>query len=113
MVRSIPLSDVELELVSVSATDAQAEAQALGSRQPAQYSQVGFTYLGRWVPPPQVHAQRPDPISAYVAQLFGNPSPLFPDGDSGFMVVDAKTGEALVWVGPCWGRDCGYAPAEG
>jgi hypothetical protein len=107
-----PLSHGELATVTVSVSQAQAAALEVGGPDQAHYSRVGFTYLGRWVPPlPSLgHAPTPDPIPVYLVQIFADPSSDFPAGASGYVAVDARTGEALVSYGPCWGNDCSVRP---
>jgi hypothetical protein len=107
-----PLSQVELATVTVGVSQAQAAALAVGGPDQAHYTRVGFTYLGRWVPPlPSLgHAPTPDPIPAYLVQIFADPSSDFPAGASGYVSVDARTGKALGRYGPCWGSDCSYQP---
>ena len=107
-----PLSEAELATVAVSVAEAQAAALDVGAREEAHFSRVGLTYLGSWVPPlPSLgHAPVPAAIAAYLVQIFADPSTDFPDGDSAYVSVDARTGKALVIYGNCWGPDCTARP---
>lgn len=100
-----PLSEPELATVSISASEAQATALEVGGQDQAHFTRVGFTYLGRWVPPLESlgHSPVPDPIPAYLVQIIADPSSDFPDGASAYVSVDARTGKPLVSYGPCWG----------
>ena len=104
----VPLSDAELASVAVSVSDAQAVAMETGARAQEHFDRLGFTYLGSWVPPLESlgHAAVPDPVPAYIVQLFADPSSDYPTGASEFVAIDARTGEALLIVGSCWGADC-------
>ena len=104
----VPLSDAELASVAVSVSDAQAVALESGARGPEHFDRLGFTYLGSWVPPMESlgHAAVPDPVPAYIVQIFAGSSSDYPVGASEFVAVDASTGEALLVVGSCWGADC-------
>jgi hypothetical protein len=75
-----PLSEAELAMIAVSVSEAQAAALEVGGPDQAHYTRVGFVYLGRWVPPLESlgNAPVPDPIPAYLVQLFADPSPAFP-----------------------------------
>lgn len=106
--RFVPLSDAELASVAVSVSDAQAVALETGAREPEHFDRVGFTYLGSWVPPLESlgHAAVPNPVPAYIVQIFANSSSDYPAGASELVAVDASSGKALLVVGSCWGADC-------
>jgi hypothetical protein len=103
-----PPSEAELAMIAVSVSEAQAAALEVGGPDQAHYTRVGFVYLGRWVPPLESlgNAPVPDPIPAYLVQLFADPSPDFPGGASAYVSVDARTGKPLVSYAPCWGEAC-------
>jgi hypothetical protein len=102
-----PLSDTELAGVRVSVQGARMAAVDAGEGQEPPQTHIGFVYIGRWSPPPASlgHSTAPPAMPAYVVQVMSEADPA-PSASTGFVVVDAATGVALVIFGPCHGPEC-------
>ena len=107
----VPLSADELATVQTTAAAAIDAAIEMGRVADVPVTRIGFTYLGRWQPPPQAlgHSPMPDPIPAYAVQLLppsDHPDPL----STRIVIVHATTGIPVIGLAPCIGANCAVQP---